>query len=379
MNSAARTQAKTTATDWGSLRQLRRVLRGRPATYTVYCSLWDQAGGKLGQVKTTYGEIGADCAMSGRSAKDHVDALIVLGLADLADHDKRSGVLTLRVNDYREFGMPRRVAGDPQAEIEFDSGDPTDDTPADEPATLAIDPSARGLRAETPGRGLRTAEAASTAEAQQVESEPTVAARSSPPADDRRAISNHGTIERVTSKQNHNPIEQPDYHGPWRDRGLRAETPGRAPAADSAIDARDLSDFEAKRQREIERVDREAPRPKSMDAVVAAAVNRWADRVDKAQHPLQQKHELAQLVVKRVNDPGMARQLAEFAAAYVVDDGMPVDVLFAVLAELDEADRKGKIRTSRGQWFLAVVRKRIAACGIPERGRNRRRQLPRAP
>jgi hypothetical protein len=362
------------------MRPLRRVLRGQPATYNVYCSLLDMAGGQAGRVITSYGEIGADCAMDGRTAKVHVDRLVELGLAEVADHDKRSGQITLRVNDYREFGMPRRVAGDPQTEL-FDADEPAEEPAADQPDTVSIDESARSLRAETPGRILRTPEASATSEEPQVQSELRIAAQTSPPAGNRHGACDHGTIERVNSYSNHNPIEQPGSHGPWRDeaaRSLRAESPGNTSAADStAGDARDWSDFRERQQRERERVDRDTP--KSMDALVAAAVIRWTDAIEKAQHPLQVKHELTELVFKRVNDPGMARELAEFAAAYVTEDGMPVEELFAVLGELEEADRKGQIRASRGQWFLAVIRRRIDKLGIPERGRNRRRQQPRAP
>jgi hypothetical protein len=153
---------------------------------------------------------------------------------------------------------------------------------------------------------------------------------------------------------------------------LLAGTPeARSPGDEVAIDEL------CRRQRiEQERVERESPKPKAMHEAVAAAVNHMADRVEKAQHPIEQKRRLANVIMDRVADPTMDRVIANRAAEYVVEDGLPIDVLMALLNELDEADRRGQLRGTRGSWFNGVLKRRLRDHGIRERGR---RQRPRPP
>jgi len=78
-------------------------------------------------------------------------------------------------------------------------------------------------------------------------------------------------------------------------------------------------------------------------------------------------------ITSRVADSHMHPVLAARAAAYVVEDGLPLKDLRAILDSLDQADRAGKIRHSSGAWFNAVLRKQIHKLGIPERRSRPRR------
>jgi hypothetical protein len=135
---------------------------------------------------------------------------------------------------------------------------------------------------------------------------------------------------------------------------------------------RDMNDFETRRREEQAKFDRCAP--KQIQEVALQSLNRAADRMEKAAHPIEQKRRLANTIRARVRCPHMAQVEAERAAEYVIFDGLPLEVMMQLLDELDEAERAGKVRPyidgrggGRGGWFVGVLKLRLHSYGIAQR------------
>ncbi len=145
---------------------------------------------------------------------------------------------------------------------------------------------------------------------------------------------------------------------------------------------RDTANFVRRLEAARESHPQPAPTTKPIGQEMVEAINRLA----KAKHPIEQKRELANLIMARVHCPGFHRAEAEKAAAYVLEPAtgqpaLPMAVLSSLLDELDQADAKGQVSPyingkggGRGKWFNGVLNtKRLPAFGISQRKKGVRR------
>lgn len=369
------------------MRRLRRVYGRRSAMLLAYMSLWDAAGQTAGKVATSFSDLASDCGVDARTARGHVDQLAEAGLVEIIDRDRQRGEVLLYISDHRELGMPRRVDADPQAAL-FETEPEQSPQPMVDALPLSVSPSSYdspvaardrgGLRAETPA-GVCAQKPPARTTGGEKDFNSLVAQRLPPPLSpspcDRPAVCDHGTIEVITESNNHAPIEHLGSHGPWRRGGSRAG------ASDGPTEL-DVANFERRQGAEQERLDREARAAKPIDQVLAASLIRFGDRLERASKLSEQKPRLVNLILTRVGDPELHRAVAGQFADNVLSDGLPFEVLEAVLDELDRAARAGKIRGSRGGWFVGAMKQRLRERGIArrtKRGPGNAPQKPRAP
>jgi hypothetical protein len=130
-----------------------------------------------------------------------------------------------------------------------------------------------------------------------------------------------------------------------------------------------LAEISRRQSREQENYQRDQPATAG-EAVASSLerIARAADMLDQVTSPVERKRRLANLIRSRVRcNPGMHHVEAERAAEYVVYDGLPLEVILRLLDELDDAERKGKLRGDRGRWFVGVLKLRLQDHGIQQR------------
>jgi hypothetical protein len=151
-----------------------------------------------------------------------------------------------------------------------------------------------------------------------------------------------------------------------------------------ASDSRAEEDF--KRRRDVSRANYEKRTAvkHASDAVLQSLVAA-GERIEKAVHPVVVKRKLASVICSRVRCPGFQRAEAEKAAGYVLEpwpgeQPLPVEVIYILLDQLDEADRKEKVSPyvegvggGRGKWFVGVLKLRLREYGITQRKKGVRR------
>lgn len=134
-------------------------------------------------------------------------------------------------------------------------------------------------------------------------------------------------------------------------------------------DQHDLEQLE-QRQRAA-RAARDAEDPQRLGDAVTQSIIRATDALEKAANPHERKRRLANTIRARVNDPKMAHVEAERAAEYVVYEQLPLGVMFKLLDELDAAERNGQLRSSRGRWFVGVLKLRLRDFNIKQKKSRR--------
>jgi hypothetical protein len=151
-----------------------------------------------------------------------------------------------------------------------------------------------------------------------------------------------------------------------------------------ASDSRAEEDFKRRRELERARHDKRVVVKHASDAVLQSLVAA-GERIEKQVHPVVVKRKLATVICSRVRCPGFQRAEAEKAAGYVLEpwpgeQPLPVEVIYKLLDQLDEADSKGKVSPyvegvggGRGKWFVGVLKLRLKERGITQRKKGVRR------
>ena len=107
----------TAAEIYDRLKTVRRRLHGKPAHILAYESLFRLAGFRAGSISTSKHALAAEYGVSERTADGWITGLRAEGLIELIDSDR--GSLHLYVHEPESIEQPRRVAPDPQIEVEF--------------------------------------------------------------------------------------------------------------------------------------------------------------------------------------------------------------------------------------------------------------------
>jgi hypothetical protein len=150
-----------------------------------------------------------------------------------------------------------------------------------------------------------------------------------------------------------------------------------------ASDSRAAEDFTRRREQERRKYRNRAP--KHVSDAVLQSLAALGERIEKQVHPLEIKRKLATVISARVRCQGFQRAEAEKAAGYVLEpwpgeQALPVEVIYRLLNQLDEADSKGKVSPyvegvggGRGKWFVGVLKLRLREYGITQRKKGVRR------
>ncbi len=329
--------------DWKLLRRLMRDAAIGAASKLCFKWLWDHAGRRPGQLSVSKAALAYELGRSPRAVEKWLAELVKAGLLEVADRDRRRGVVDVFVfqpNPGEAF--PQR--SDPQTKL-----------PLEQPAPEA----APDARAGFPSAGDR--------------SDVTAPQRPYPPADHFTPTppprQSDVTAPRKAPK-GPRPIdtkEKETSNSPKYQRTTQFQTNGSRPQSD--VTAPKGPGGEAAAMRTLQQVvgsARSAKKrgggadPPQVGLVVAAAL---LER-EQTEHPLQQKKRLAQRIREVVNDPNMLPYVSGAAADLVVFHEVPIGELDKILAQLDAKRRAGTLTTAGG-FFHYKVRNLAAARGKP--------------
>lgn len=136
------------------------------------------------------------------------------------------------------------------------------------------------------------------------------------------------------------------------------------PAGHTAAGRRDTTDEESlralveQRRAEAERAEHSGERP--IDAILAAALDRFADRTTTEA----QITSWADTIVRIVADAGFHRSIAQRAASAIVCHGLDADVVREILSAV-QRKRRERTLEGAGKYFHFRIRSECSKAGVP--------------
>lgn len=346
--------------------------------------LWHASRGGREELSVTNTIVGAACGRSDDAGAARLRNLKRAGLIRVVDRDKRTGRLLIRLDEPIVVARARRAAGDPQGLFAF--MDEYEDVQPSEPdncatvrfnrassdsvVSVAPEPSSHGSgasgargdptevspeeprsRTEEPPeepRGKPRCQPSAVAAAPSVTSETSVSDSASSPLPIRKLSEDSTTTPSAALSD-----------------GARELLRGTSGGTSEQVWAAQVAARQAEAQRG------EAPPPEVAVKIVAALERR--DERTEGQKRLAAEELIARMRYV-VNDPQLAITPCLDFAWHIVEERIPRKELEEILHDVVESDRQGKIKTSRGRYFVGCRNRCYQRHSIPtplERSRKR--------
>lgn len=330
-------------------------------------ALWERAGGRAATITVTPAAIGERMKRDTGNVRKYFAGLIEVGLVELVEQNKRSGVWTLFVRDPREVPTFGCVEPSNEDQKEFWPEEPVDDRAADAhadaPPSVAFTRQAADAHADAPPDGGCARESA--------------AQTSEPTADEETTTSTQTTACRTFAEQRaaRNKNLSSAARESLRGHGREDIRPGNIRSN------QDVRPIPGLRPNSAGAASSSDPQPAAIGGVLAMATPEAQAAIAAAN--AREVDALSGYILDRVGDPDFSPKLARRAAECVGVGTFTREVIEQILGDLDAHVHAGTLRSTRHGYFFGAVWNACGEHGVPrdewQAERRRRMQQARSP